>query len=80
MRLCCNCFEELLDRETVCPICNNNITLDNNQTKQFYQLLNNVRKANKIQKRLLKKILNTNLHFSISNMEKIILKIVIVIN
>lgn len=55
MRLCCNCFEELLDRETICPICNNNITLDNDQVKQFYRLLNDVRKANKFQKRFLKK-------------------------
>lgn len=55
MRLCCNCFEELLDRETVCPICDNNVTLDNNQTKHFYCLLNDVRKASEFRKRFLKK-------------------------
>lgn len=55
MRLCCNCFEKLLDREIVCPICDSNITLDNNQTKQFYCLLNDVRKAGEFRKRFLKK-------------------------
>ena len=55
MRLCCNCFEELLDRETTCPICNNNITLDNNQTKEFYLLVNEVRTANNFKRNFLKK-------------------------
>lgn len=55
MRLCCNCFEELLDRETTCPICNSNITLDNNQAKEFYSLLNDVRTANKLKQGFLKK-------------------------
>lgn len=55
MRLCCNCFEELLDREIICPICNSNITLDNNQTKEFYSLVNYVRTANKFKQNFLKK-------------------------
>lgn len=55
MRLCCNCFEELLDREMICPICNNNITLDNNQTREFYCLVNDVRTANKFKQSFLKK-------------------------
>lgn len=55
MRLCCNCFEELLDREIVCPICNSSITLDNDQTKNFYCLVDEVRKANKLKIKLMKK-------------------------
>ncbi len=63
MRLCCNCFEELLDREVICPICNCNETLDNNQTKDFYFLVNEVRKANKLKKQLMKKDLKYKLVF-----------------
>ena len=55
MRLCCNCFEELLDKETTCPICNSDITLDDNQAKEFYSLLNDVRTANKLKQSFLKK-------------------------
>lgn len=55
MRLCCNCFEELLDREIICPICNSNTTLDNNQTKEFYCLLGELQGASKLKKKILKK-------------------------
>lgn len=55
MRLCCNCFEELLDKETVCPICNNNMTLDDNQVKEFYRLVEDIRTASKIKQFFMKK-------------------------
>lgn len=55
MRLCCNCFEELLDRETICPICSSDRTLDNNQTKEFYYLVKEIRTAGKLKQKFLKK-------------------------
>ncbi len=63
MRLCCDCFEELLNREMICPICNSDSTLDNNQTKNLYYLVNEIYKANKLKIRVMKKDSKYNLAF-----------------
>lgn len=55
MRLCCSCFSELLDKETVCPICHSNTTLNDNQTKELYRLVQEIRKASKFKRNFLKK-------------------------
>ena len=55
MKLCCNCFKNLFDEEMVCPFCNNNVTLNSDETEEFYLLVEEVRKLNKFKQNSLKK-------------------------